>query len=92
MAAVNAERTDPAPASLPELALVVDARAALADGSGKELRERANLSLREAANYIGVVPSVLWRWEAGTACPSPASAARYARFLAQLRSALKVPA
>jgi transcriptional regulator with XRE-family HTH domain len=57
-------------------------------GRGRELRERAGLSLRDAAELLGVNVSCLSRWERGKDRPSKATAIRWARLCADMEEAL----
>lgn len=60
------------------------ARIAALDGSGRALRLGALLTVAEAAAAIGVKPSRLRQWEAGTNRPTGVAGERYAAFLAEL--------
>ena len=59
------------------------------DGRGRLLRERAGLSLREAARLAGVHPSTLTRWERGLTKPVRGGAAvRWAKLADRIEAAL----
>jgi transcriptional regulator with XRE-family HTH domain len=70
------------------IALVIRGRHLAASGGGRELRERAGLSLAEAARELGITASGLGRYERGERSPRPAIAAGYARLLARLEREL----
>lgn len=53
-------------------------------GKARELRERANVTLRETAAAVPTSPSTLSRWETGQSRPRPEPALRWFRFLADL--------
>lgn len=60
-------------------------RRLLADGSAKQLRVDAHLSLADVARAVGTAPSTIWRYEnLVERMPRGEVAMRYARFLAQL--------
>lgn len=54
------------------------------DGSGRRIREQANMPQREAASRIGITTSGLWRWENGQRRPRGDAAKRWARLLMRL--------
>lgn len=74
----------PPPAS--QLPLIL-ARRACRTGSGRQLRIRAGLTLREAAQDIGVNPGTLSRWERSLEMPKGNRAGRYGAHLERLLAA-----
>lgn len=71
-----------------DVAVVAHLRCLLADGSAKEIRERAGLSTVELGRFLGVEHSTIVRYEAGTLRPSPDLALQYGRVLAILQDVL----
>jgi DNA-binding transcriptional regulator YiaG len=72
-----------------DLFSIATARRACRSGDGRVLRERNDLSLREAADYLGVSESTLSNWERGRAIPRRRDlATRYADFLSRLLAAV----
>lgn len=59
------------------------ARGAGTAGRGRRLREASAISMREAADILGVSPSTLSRWERGVVRPRGAAADRYGLLLAE---------
>jgi DNA-binding transcriptional regulator YiaG len=47
----------------------------------RRIREDAGVSIREAAEAVGVAPMTFWRWETGEAQPTRANAMAYRRLL-----------
>ena len=68
----------------PRLEQVVIGRRVLQDGSGRRLREEAGLSRATIASRIPCHQATLAKWETGQRVPRPATAARYAKVLAEL--------
>jgi transcriptional regulator with XRE-family HTH domain len=58
------------------------------DGRGRELREQANLSLRDVAELVGVHISSISRWERGDGRPSRAAAIRWALVCTEIAAAI----
>ena len=52
------------------------------------IRRAARVTLREFARTLGVSPMTVSRWEAGESMPRLDQAARYARLLAEVSSAV----
>jgi DNA-binding XRE family transcriptional regulator len=63
------------------------ARRACRTGSGRQLRLRAGVTLREAAEDIGVDPGTLSRWERGLEMPKGTRARLYGAHLERLLAA-----
>ena len=57
-------------------------------GRGRQLREQAGLSLREAARLIGLTPSTLSRWERGARPQRGEGPVRYSELVQRLREIL----
>lgn len=74
----------------PELADLLRARRCAADGSGRQLREAARLSLRDIARAADLNPSTVYRWEIGARRPIGAGAIRYGRLLGDLEQLQQV--
>jgi DNA-binding transcriptional regulator YiaG len=53
-------------------------------GSGKRIREQANIRQQDLAEQIGITPSGLWRWENGQRQPKGEPAMRWAQLLVRL--------
>ena len=66
-------------------------RRLVSDGSARELRERAALTISDVARACVTSPTTIWRYEHRNRVPHGETAARYANFLAQL-SALELSA
>lgn len=66
-----------------DLLLLAAARHAR-NGSGRRLREQANMQQQEMARRIGLSTSGLWRWENGTRRPRGEAAVKWAQQLARL--------
>lgn len=66
-----------------DLASLGYARRLIAE-QGRELREKARLSLSEVGGSIGVAPTVIGRWEAGEIRPRRENAMAYALLLVEL--------
>lgn len=67
-----------------DLVALLRARRCAADGTGRQLREAAHLSLRDMASAADLSPSTLSRWETGGRRPHGAAAIRYGRLLGDL--------
>ena len=61
-----------------EIKSLVIARLLAESGRGRAIRERARLSVREMADFIGVDAATLSRWERGRTKPHCAAAIRWA--------------
>lgn len=61
-------------------------RRALRDGTAREVREDADLSVTEVAEALQVSPSTVTRWECGSRTPSSALALRYGQVLTALKA------
>lgn len=59
-------------------------RALAGNGAARVMRERARISLREAAQALKVSPSTLSRWETGETTPPTQAALKWARLLDEL--------
>jgi transcriptional regulator with XRE-family HTH domain len=75
----------------PEVLRVVAARRMLADGSARQRRVAAGLSLRDVAEALGVDTATVWRWETHRRAPRREAALLYADLLEELREE-QVPA
>ena len=73
--------------SATQVALLSEARLAVASGRATSVREAAGLSQGEVARAIGVTPATLSRWEARQRRPTGGAAVRYARLLRMLADA-----
>ena len=73
-----------APAS--QIPLILGRRACRT-GAGRKIRLQAGLTLREAAQDIGVNPGTLSRWERGLEMPKGGRAGRYGAHLERLLAA-----
>jgi transcriptional regulator with XRE-family HTH domain len=60
------------------------ARRHAATGTGRTIRQRANVSMREVAEAIGSSEPTLSRWETGQRQPHGEVAVRWAELLAEL--------
>jgi DNA-binding transcriptional regulator YiaG len=68
-----------------ELTLLLDARDMMESGEARRLRQRAGLSLRQAASLVGVTHMAIKRWETRERLrPRGSAGIRYACFLARL--------
>ena len=65
--------------AMDQLLLLISARRLARDGVGRSTREKADLSLREFAQMVGVDVSTLSRWERGQSRPHLPGAARWAK-------------
>ena len=65
---------------------IVKARQLATSGTGRMLREAAQLNGHELARAIGVDASTIWRWENGERKPQGEWAIRYVNFLERLGS------
>lgn len=54
------------------------------DGTGRRIRELANMPQRDMAEHIGITTSGLWRWENGKRRPRGDAAIRWAHQLTKL--------
>ncbi len=63
------------------LELLIEGRAAVRSGRGRELRLLAGLSQAELAELVGVTPAAISRWEAGDRRPTGDRAIAYATAL-----------
>jgi DNA-binding transcriptional regulator YiaG len=66
---------------------LVEARQLAADGSGRQIRLTARLSLSEVATACGVTTPTIHRWETGARRPRGPAAVRYAQLLGALAQA-----
>lgn len=57
------------------------------DGSGRRIREQANVAQRDLAARIGITTSGLWRWENGQRRPRGDAAKKWAQALMRLELA-----
>jgi transcriptional regulator with XRE-family HTH domain len=74
-----------------DIAALVQARRLARDGSGRALRERAELSVREMAHDIGVDVATLSRWERGECRPRRDAAVRWVTACNVIDDALRTP-
>lgn len=58
-----------------------------APATRRRIREEAGVSLREAAQALGVHPMTVLRWETGAVVPTRSNAAAYRRLLDRLAGA-----
>lgn len=65
-----------------DLAVVLDTRKHLADGSARLARTAAGIRVGEMASVLGVTPQAVSQWEHGHRTPDAAHALAYARALA----------
>jgi hypothetical protein len=73
--------------------LAAQVRALTDTGQARELRERAALTLMDAAKACGGVhPSAVMRWEQGSIAPRGRNLRAYARFLRRLEQREAAPA
>ncbi|GAA2347207.1 helix-turn-helix transcriptional regulator [Dactylosporangium salmoneum] len=63
---------------------VAAARRYAKDGTGREIRKRARLSMREVAATIGVSSPTLSNWEIGLTAPHGGPAVKWAELLGAL--------
>jgi len=68
---------------------LLQARALLASGEARRIRQAVGLSLSDIAADIGVTDSAIYRWERGERIPRGRAAADYAALLMQLREMLE---
>ena len=68
------------------IAVFISQRNAIVDGSAREIRRKAGLTLVDVANALGVSATTVGRWESGQRVPRPAPASRYIRLLAELEA------
>lgn len=54
------------------------------DGSGRRIREQANMPQKEMAERLGITTSGLWRWENGKRRPRGDAGVEWARLLMRL--------
>jgi len=64
---------------------VAEAKALIASGEARRLREALNLSLLDVARHVIADPSTIGRWERGERNPRGVSAIRYCRLLKRLQ-------
>jgi DNA-binding transcriptional regulator YiaG len=64
---------------------MAEARALVASGEARRLREAENLSLVNVAGPVGVDPSTIGRWERGERLPRGRAAVKYVELLNRLR-------
>lgn len=64
-----------------QLRRIATVRAQAADGSARQIRTQAGISLREAASAIPTAPSTLQRWETGECTPRSKHALAWADLL-----------
>jgi transcriptional regulator with XRE-family HTH domain len=70
---------------------LVAARRHASSGSGRAIRQRANLSMNEVCAALGVTVGALSRWENGLTVPRGEPAVRWADLLSELERATKEP-
>lgn len=68
---------------LARIEVIALARRLAQDGTAKQLRLAAGLTLRDAAQAVGCDATTIWHWEKGDR-PKASSAERYGAFLARL--------
>jgi DNA-binding transcriptional regulator YiaG len=67
-----------------DLALILETRAALADGSARAQRQQARIRQTEMAAVLKVAQSTVSQWEAGKRVPAAGDALAYGKALASL--------
>lgn len=67
-----------------DITRIATARAYVANGTGRLVRESARLSLAELAAQVGVHRSAVWRWEHGDRMPRGEAAEAYADVIERL--------
>jgi DNA-binding transcriptional regulator YiaG len=70
--------------SVDQILMLSAARAHASDGTGRTIRQRAQVSMKEVATAIGSSEPVLSRWERGERMPRGVQAVRWAQLLARL--------
>ena len=70
------------------LALVSRGRRMAADGTGQRVRLKAELSLSDIAQQIGVSAAAVYAWESGKAKPHGVRAVAYAELIGELEAEL----
>ena len=71
-----------------EVKLLLRGRRLGEEGRGRELRERAALSMRDMASLVGVHVTTLLRWEQGLERPGRESAIRWAEVCEEIQEEL----
>jgi transcriptional regulator with XRE-family HTH domain len=74
------------------MAALVIARRFSQEGLGREIRERARLSVRELAEIVGIDASTLSRWERGQTRPCGLAASRWTEVCHAIEAMLQGPA
>lgn len=67
-----------------DIVRVSKVRRLIHEGTAREIRERAHLSLSEVARHVGRTPTTIHRWENGERLPRREDAIRYGRLLERL--------
>ena len=75
----------------PDVQTVAVVRRLAADGTARQIREEAKLSLHDLATAVGVADSTLCRWEKGQRSPRGELAVRWAGELATLVAVTEDP-
>lgn len=70
-----------------QIALEYAAERHAAEGTGRRIREQAEVTMTLVAKVIGVSLATLHRWETGETTPSGPEAARWATLLERLETA-----
>ena len=68
--------------------MLVAARRHASEGTGRQIRERASLSMYDVAQTIGVGEPTVSRWERGLARPTGDAAVRWTELLDKLATAV----
>jgi DNA-binding transcriptional regulator YiaG len=68
---------------------LAEARALVASGEARRIREAARLSLVNVAGAVGADPSAIGRWERGERTPRGPAALKYAQLLTRLQTELE---
>lgn len=77
--------------STPDLSELARARELAATGTGRLIREWAQLSIREVAASINAAPSAVFRWETGQRVPRSDKGLRWARAMWELHEKRRKP-
>jgi DNA-binding transcriptional regulator YiaG len=76
-------------ASVRTVERLLQARALMASGEARRIREAAGLSLASVAPVVGADPSAIGRWERGQRIPGGRAALKYAQLIIQIRARLE---
>lgn len=71
-----------------EVVLLATARAHAQNGTGRQIRQAAGVSLEAIADAIGSSKAVMSRWERGERMPRGTQAVRWAELLGDLKRAM----